>query len=163
MNRLVPLLVGTALGALAVAITAAVPELNARRSGQAQAPSSEAFLNAEYWTCPQDKLAAFDQATDSIWGPLFDQLVQEGKFLDWSKLVPVKAFKYPLKDGRRSRQEAAPEWSRVTSWRTRSEEAFNAAWAEFASRLRAKFPDDPRPWRFCTDLTVVQYKIAARP
>ncbi len=159
MSRLVHLLAGAALGSFVVALTAAALEPNASRTAKLSTLPPTTFLNAEYWRCPEGNLAALEQAADSIWRPLFDELVQEGKFLDWGMLVPVRAFTFPLKEGRRSREETPLPWNWVASWRAESEQAFTAAWTEFISRLQAKFPDDPRPFRFCTDLTIVQYEV----
>jgi ketosteroid isomerase-like protein len=117
------------------------------------------FVRGEYWSCPKDQIPALEQAVDSIWGPLFNELVAEGRFISWGAAAPVKAFKVSLQGEQLTRAETEPDWGYVFSWYAESEQAFDAAWAEFESRLRAKFPDDPRPFRFCPDLVIVHYDV----
>ena len=64
----------------------------------AQAMGQEgAYINAEYWKCPTENLEALSQASDTIWGPLFDELVDEGRITSWISLAPISFVK---EDGR---------------------------------------------------------------
>ena len=117
------------------------------------------FLRSEYWTCPAENLEGFRQATDSIWGPIFDELVAEGQLLAWSVLTPTAAFEFDTSGGQPRQQSVAPPWNWVISWQATSEAAFDSAWTLVVERLRARFPDDPRPWRFCDGLTTVNYDL----
>jgi hypothetical protein len=51
----------------------------------AQAMGQEgAYINAEYWTCPTENLEALSQASDTIWGSVIDELVDEGRITSWT-------------------------------------------------------------------------------
>ena len=97
----------------------------------------------EYWRCPVENIPLLDQRSDSIWAPIFRELVAEGYFLAYGKLVPP----------------SESEWNWMGFWMTESNEAMDAAWNEFGERLRAKFPDDPRPSALCDTLVTRRYTI----
>jgi hypothetical protein len=161
MFRPLPLLVAMVLGVPATGLSQEIAASTIESTTHTRAEARSVFLLAEYWSCPEENLQALAQAADSIWGPLFDELVSEGAFLSWGPMTPIKAFDYDRQEGEITRHEIKPEWDWVGFWQAESEEAFTSAWAEFVSRLRAKFPDDPRPWRFCDDLTIVHYSMRA--
>ena len=115
------------------------------------------FVVHEYWQCDPKNISALQEASETIWGPIFDALVAEGKFLGWGKLTPTGTVKYA------SAGEAIPEEIELNyqwfAWfESASAEANEAAWAEFGERLSAFDPEDPRPWLYCDALTNVTYE-----
>ncbi len=38
------------------------------------------FVVHEYWQCDPENISALQEASETIWGPIFDDLVAEGKF-----------------------------------------------------------------------------------
>ncbi len=108
----------------------------------ASSASRGVFL-IEYWRCPAEHIGGLNQYQDSIWAPIFDELVDEGNFLAWGSLAPT----------------TEEEWNWLGYWHAETEEAMDAAWTDFHARLQARFPDDPRPTRFCHDLKSVRYQV----
>ena len=126
----------------------------------AQAMGQEgAYINAEYWTCPTENLEALSQASDTIWGPIFDELVEEGRITSWISLAPISFVKVEDAEDGRAVTEMPAAWNWATSWTAPSEEAFDSAWALFEERLVEKFPADPRPFLFCESVMVVTYWV----
>ena len=126
----------------------------------AQAIGQEgAYINAEYWTCPSENLEALAQARDTIWGPFFDELVEEGRIISWISLAPSSFVKVEDAVEGRVVTEMPAAWEWVTSWTAPSKEAFDTAWALFEERLVEKFPADPRPFLFCESVLVVTYQV----
>lgn len=97
----------------------------------------------ESWQCPDDNMALLNQRADSIWTPIFDELVSEGRFLSFGRLNPP----------------AESDWNWMSYWMAESVTAMDAAWAEFDTRLRERFPDDPRPTALCDTLVSRTYGI----
>lgn len=126
----------------------------------AQQPATM-FTNVEYWTCPEERLPEFEAAIDSIWGPIFDEMTREGHFLDWHSQRPAGAMR--LNRTRDGLDRTSPPWQWTLVWTTRSEKEFDDAWREMVARLVQRFPDDPRPTRFCDDLTIVRYEGTPSP
>lgn len=120
---------------------------------------SGSFINAEYWSCPPENLGAFAQASDTIWGPFFDELVEEGKLSSWAALAPTSAISVVEEGGRRVAEDAEVGWNYVISWTAPNKEIFESAWAIFLERLVEKFPADPRPFLFCDSVKIVEYTI----
>ena len=116
------------------------------------------FVNAEYWTCPAGSEQEFAQATDSIWGPIFNEMVAEGLFQGWVSLVPLGATEVRFPASGPVAADIDSPWQWVTSWSTASAEDFESAWAIFEERLATRFPDVPMPSRFCDGLTIVRYE-----
>ena len=108
-----------------------------------QVTPSPGVMLVEHWRCPVENIPLLDQHADSIWTPIFRELVSEGRFLAFGRLVPP----------------SESEWNWMSYWMTESDEAMDAAWGEFGDRLRAKFPDDPRPTALCDTLVTVQYVV----
>lgn len=115
------------------------------------------FVRVEYWECPKQNIGPLEAAVDSIWGPIFDEMTAEGRFLSWSSQRPIQALEFNFLGDRATQEEVAPSWQWVFVWSAPTQAAFEAEWQEFVRRLRARFPDDPRPARFCGDLTKVDY------
>jgi uncharacterized protein (TIGR02246 family) len=126
--------------------------------GRAAAQIDPFFVNAEYWTCPVGSEQEFAQATDSIWGPIFNEMVAEGLFQGWVSLVPLGATEVTFPASGPVAADVDAPWQWVTSWSTASAEDFESAWAIFEERLATRFPDVPRPSRFCDGLTIVRYE-----
>lgn len=126
----------------------------------AQQPSS-VFTNVEYWTCSEDRVDDLAAAIDTIWGPIFDEMTREGRFLDWHSQRPLRATR--LNRDRDGLEPTAPPWQWAIVWSARSEAEFNAAWREMARRLVERFPHDPRPTLFCDDVTIVRYEGTPSP
>ncbi len=118
---------------------------------------SSSFVVHEYWRCDPENIAALQEASETIWGPIFDDLVAEGKFLGWGKLTPTGAVKYDS-PGEATPEEIEPDHQWFAWFESASAEANEAAWAEFSERLSAFNPDDPRPWLYCDALTNVTYE-----
>ena len=136
-----------------VALTA-VALLPVQGSGQ-----SATFIKAEYWVCPAENIEPLSQAADSIWGPLFDELVAEERIISWTALAPTSAVAYEKGVERTGTEEVPPPWDWIFSWSAMSEEAFDSSWEILVERLVDRFPDDPRPWLFCDSVTIVDYEI----
>ena len=163
MRSLRYLLLVTLLATAALAVWQSAEASHRRTHALSNQQGETVFLKSEYWTCPEENLGAFRQATDSIWGPIFDELVAEDRLLSWSVLTPTAAFESDVSRGQPREQSVPLPWNWVTSWQATSEGAFDTAWALMVERLRARFPDDPRPWRFCDGLTIVNYDIRSSP
>lgn len=116
------------------------------------------YFRVEYWECPAENVEAFASAVDSIWGPIFDELTEEGRFVSWHAQTPVRAVDLEFVGGEEMSEEVPPPWQVVGVWAAESREAMDAAWEEFLARLRDRYPEDPRPTRFCGDLLVVDYR-----
>jgi hypothetical protein len=111
----------------------------------------------EYWQCSPENISALQEASKTIWGPIFDELVAEGKFLGWGKLTPTGVAKFDSPDDT-TPKEIEPDHQWFAWFESTSPEANGAAWAEFGERLRARYPEDPRPWLYCDALTNVTYE-----
>lgn len=115
------------------------------------------FTRAEYWECPEENMGELAAAMDSIWGPMFDDMVEEGRFGSWHLQRPVGAVDYEFQGGEATAEEVPSPWQMVGVWTAPDREAMDDAWEEFLDRLQTRFPDDPRPDRFCTDVLIVDY------
>ena len=116
------------------------------------------FVVHEYWQCSPENISALQEASKTIWGPIFDELVAEGKFLGWGKLTPTGAVKYDSPDAA-TPEDIEPDHQWFAWFESTSAEANDAAWAELNERLRARYPEDPRPWLYCDALTIVTYEM----
>jgi hypothetical protein len=115
------------------------------------------FVVHEYWQCSPENISALQEASKTIWGPIFDELVAEGKFLGWGKLTPTGAAKFDSPDDTTPKEiELDHQW--FAWFESTSSEANDAAWAELDERVRARYPEDPRPWLYCDALTIVTYE-----
>ena len=103
-----------------------------------------AYMLVEHWKCPARNVAILNQRADSIWTPIFDQLVAEGAFLAFGRIQPL---------------DDDSEWNWMSYWMAESPTAMDSAWEEFGNRLRAIFPDDPRPNALCDTLMTRNYRI----
>lgn len=129
-------------------------------TGFSSLPAQDAartFVRVEYWECPRQNVAALEAAIDSIWAPILDEMTTEGSFLGWRSQRPTRAMEFNFLGDQATQEEVAPSWQWVFVWSAPSQAAFDTAWQEFVRRLRARFPDDPRPARLCGDLTIVDY------
>jgi hypothetical protein len=115
------------------------------------------FVLHEYWQCSPENMSALLEASETIWRPIFDELVAEGKFLGWGKLTPADAAKFDSPDDT-TPEEIQPDHQWFAWFESTSSEANDAAWAEFDERLRARYPENPRPWLYCNALTNVTYE-----
>ena len=114
------------------------------------------FVMHEYWRCAPENNAALQEASETIWGPIFDGLVAEGKFLGWGNLTTTGTFKHASAD--ETPEEIESEHQFFGWWESASAEADEAAWAEFFERMEASHPEDRGPWLYCDALTVVTYE-----
>lgn len=116
------------------------------------------FIRVEYWECPSENVDALASAVDTIWGPIFDEVTEEGLFSSWHLETPVGARDFEFVGGEETEEEIPPPWQAVGVWTAESREAMDTAWEEFFARLEAEHPDSPTPTRFCGDLMIVDYR-----
>lgn len=119
------------------------------------------FTRVEYWECPSENVDALASAVDSIWGPIFDEVTEEGHFSSWHVHTPVGARDLEFVGAEETDEEITPPWQAVGVWTAESREAMDAAWEDFFERLEAEHPDVPTPARFCGDLLIVDYEREA--
>jgi hypothetical protein len=131
----------------------------ARSVAPARNPADTSFARVEYWQCPDEGQAAFEQLIDSVWAPLFDQMVKEGKFTAWSAMAPVDAREVRFANGQTTLEPSTPAWNWVVTWHAVSRAALEEAWPEYHRRLEAAHPGRPGPDTFCTRVRIVSQRV----
>ncbi len=137
---------------LAAALVLSVLPATAEQHEQA----SSSFVMHEYWQCDAENMTALRETAETVWGPIFDELVAEGAFLGHGNLEPTSATQLNGPDGAEA-QKVAPDHQWFGWWESTSAEANDAAWAEFDRRLIARHPQNPRPFLYCDTLKIVTY------
>ncbi|MCH8123856.1 MAG: hypothetical protein IH853_12135 [Bacteroidetes bacterium] len=87
------------------------------------------------WKCDWTKLGTIAQLSDSLWVPIEQELVNEGKLTNYGMLI----------------HDWADEWN-VVFYRTAVDKtAFFEARAEFGRRFTERHPDAPSLTDYCTE------------
>jgi len=114
------------------------------------------FVSYEYWRCAPENVEALNETYRTVWQPIFAALIDEGIFIGHGQLISTSAERRVLAP-EVTIEQVEPDHQMMAWFVSASEEASEAAWDEFDRRLLAQRPDDPRPFLYCDQLTIVNY------
>lgn len=87
------------------------------------------------WKCAWNRLDRVAKISDSLAKPIAQELVNEGRLINFGMLV----------------HDWADEWNVVFYYTARDKPTFFAAWQEFLSRFSQRHPNAPPLTDFCAD------------
>jgi hypothetical protein len=107
--------------------------LAAQEEGEAPQPGTVVFSQNK---CPAQNVPIVNAAMDSIFAPVLDELLEEGKLLGWGILT----------------HSWGDEWNWNIYYSVESHRAFLDFWREYIGRLNERHPGWPEQvWDLCTD------------
>jgi hypothetical protein len=107
--------------------------LAAQEEEEAPWPATVVFSQNK---CANSNMPALNAATDSVFGPILDELVSEGMLINWGVLTHAWG----------------DDWNWNVYYGAESHRAFLDFWSEYTSRLNERHPGWwQQVWEFCTD------------
>ena len=91
---------------------------------QEEEPSNDT-VQLNFWKCDYAEFENMPQVVDSIWTPIAQESVNEGKLLYFQFL----------------RHDFSDEWNFVLYYRTKDIPSFLDVWGEMNSRIQERYPD----------------------
>jgi hypothetical protein len=131
MNLRSTLTVAAMAGACALLVSAADPSTAAEREPNSQLPPTTVVLGS--FQCAGTGVAEVDAFVAEVHGPLADEIVAEGLWLDWAYLT----------------HRYGDEFNRVVMYRAPDLETHLRASAEFSRRLALRYGGDTPFTRHC--------------
>ncbi len=125
-------LVGSAVLFLLSALVFASP-LAAQEEEETPQPGTVVFSQNK---CPYENFPELNAVTDTVFAPVLDELVAEGKLLGWGVLTHAWG----------------DEWNWNVYYSVESHRAFLDFWSEYSGRLNERHPGWwQRVWDLCTE------------